>query len=429
MLPDTRLTPVQPFLAAKSNVFGAHFMSVKSNDAAGVRKSQRTAAEAFPLFRRADGRWCKKIRGKHRYFGYDKDKALEKYQREIGLLSQGLEPETGDIGLREMFNAYLTAKQREMAAGSIGARSLSDSASTLRRVLEVVNDRLVSTLVSDDFVAIKAKLGRGRNIITVAGDIRRTKAAFNWALRQGVITKLPLFGDEFRPAPMRAVRLAKAQRAALIFDAGELRKLLAKASVQLRAMILLGANAALLPIDIARLELGDFSDGFTWLRQPRGKTGVDRAAALWPETTEALKKAISERSKPAKPEYAALVFLTEYGNPVVRTRKPAKAATDKKAELAATVINRVTSDFRDLQKSCKVYRHGRGFNALRHGFLTIAESGKDFPAVAKVMGHSLPGVSTHYREHIGEDRIKACCEVVRAWLYPANSNGGKRKPK
>jgi integrase len=111
-----------------------------------------------------------------------------------------------------------------------------------------------------------------------------------------------------------------------------------------------------------------------------------------------------------------LVFLTESGLPVVRTRTPAKAATEPRAALNQTVINRVTSDFRELQQACKVYRHGRGFNSLRHGFLTIAESSRDFPAVAKVMGHSVPGVTSHYREHIGDDRIKAVCEVVRTWL-------------
>jgi hypothetical protein len=119
----------------------------------------------------------------------------------------------------------------------------------------------------------------------------------------------------------------------------------------------------------------EFNEDLTWLRQARRKTGIDRAAALWPETTEALKAAIAGRTKPADPENAALVFLTEHGNPVVRTTPPLKAAKNKKAELSATMINRVTSDFRDLQKELKVYRTSGGFTALRHGFLTIAESG------------------------------------------------------
>ena len=86
-----------------------------------ARKPRRNTADTFPLFQRSDGRWCKKIRGKHRYFGYDKDQAIEQYQREIGLLSQGLEPAVDDMGLRELFNRYLTAKKRALETGEIGA--------------------------------------------------------------------------------------------------------------------------------------------------------------------------------------------------------------------------------------------------------------------------------------------------------------------
>jgi integrase len=379
-------------------------------------RKARHRGETFPLFQRADGRWCKKIRGKHRYFGIDKAKALEKYQREIGLLSQGLEPAKGDIGLRELFNRYLSAQERAMQAGKIGARTVSDSAQTLKRVLAITDDRQVSTLVSEDFSRLNQRLAKGRSVITVAGDVRRTKAAFNWGHREGLIPKVPHFGSDFAAAPIRAVRLAKSQRGAMIFTAAELRTLVEAAGPQLRAMIYLGANCALLPVDIARLEFEEIDSDFQWLRQARHKTGVDRLAALWPETAEAVRRAIAGRPKPASVEYGDLVFLTESGLPVVRTRTPAKAATNPKLALNATVINRVTSDFRELQQEQGAYRHGRGFNALRHGFLTIAEAGRDFPAVAKVMGHSVPGVTSHYREHIGEDRIRAVCELVRVWL-------------
>ena len=32
------------------------------------------------------------------------------------------------------------------------------------------------------------------------------------------------------------------------------------------------------------------------------------------------------------------------------------------------------------------------------------------------MGHSVPGVSSHYREHIDDERIRVTCEIVRQWL-------------
>lgn len=66
-----------------------------------------------------------------------------------------------------------------------------------------------------------------------------------------------------------------------------------------------------------------------------------------------------EQSLPI-PENAALVFLTEHANLVVRTTTSLKAAKIKKAELSATMIDRVTSDFRDLQKELKIYQTGGG---------------------------------------------------------------------
>jgi integrase len=401
-------------------------MRANLKDSGKSRKTKRRG-DNFPLFQRGDGRWCKKIRGKHRYFGYDKAEALRKYEREIGLLSQGLEPANGDVGLRELFNRYLEAKQRGLHAGKVGMRTVSDSARTLRRAVSIMGDRLVSTLTPADFAGLNAQLSKGRTAITVSGHVRRLKAVFNWAHRDGLIPAVPKYGDEFKAAPVRVVRLAKSQRGALLFSAPELRTLIAASGPQMRAMIYVAANCALLPVDIARLEFEEIDPDFAWLRQARQKTGVDRLAALWPETAEALRAAIHERPKPSGPEYRELVFLTETGLPVVRSVTPAKAATDPRAALNANNISRPTRDFQALQRTCGLYRSGRGFNALRHGFLTIAEAGRDFPAVAKVMGHAIPGVSSHYREHIGDDRIKAACELVREWLFaPA---GKKPKPR
>ena len=86
-----------------------------------------------------------------------------------------------------------------------------------------------------------------------------------------------------------------------MFQPAELRKLLDAALAILKAMIYLGANCALLPVDLARLELEEIGADFQWLRQARHKTGVDRLAALWPETAEALKAAIAQRTRAREP--------------------------------------------------------------------------------------------------------------------------------
>ncbi len=178
-------------------------MATNVNRRKSASKPKRRPSDTFPLFLHRNGQWAKKIRGRHRYF--DKAKALERYQREVGLLSRGLEPEPGDLGVRELFNRYLSAKQRAVQAGKMGARALADSAGTLRRVIGIPGDRLVSALVPADFAQLNQRLSRGRSAVTVSGDGRRTKAAFRWALHEGIIAKLPNFGSEFPAAPIRVL--------------------------------------------------------------------------------------------------------------------------------------------------------------------------------------------------------------------------------
>jgi integrase len=397
---------------------------MKSTPNKATRKPTRSKADTFPLFLRSDGRWSKKIDGKPVYFGRDKAEALERYKRHIGLVAVGMDPETdGVLTIGQLFDQYLTFQRSECEAGNIGPRSVSDSAATLRRFTEAVGGRTraVISLSTADFAKVKTKLSKDRSPLTAGNDIRRIKAAFNWAADSNdgeppLISKLPPFGKTFKGPPRRVVERAKSKRHNLLFEPDELRELIAEANVQLKAMIYLGLNAALLPVDLARLELSDFSKGFEWLALERFKTGEPRRAWLWEETRDAIKAAKDVRPKPAAPEHAGLLFLTEAGNPVVRTRTPKKAAKDVKAELSATIINRPTADFRELCITQDCYRKGRGFGQLRHVFLTIAEGGLDFVAVSKVMGHRVPGATSHYRHYVSDDRIKAACNVVRDWL-------------
>ena len=387
--------------------------------AAGGRKGSRTPTDTFPLFLRSDGRYAKKINGVQVYFGRDHAEALAAYHRHIGRESLGLEPDAGELGLRELFNQYLSRQERQSESGKISPRTVADSIGTLRRVSTVLGDRPVSSLTPTDFRNLEARLAKGRSIVTTANDIRRTKAAFAWALTEGLIEHAPKYGSDFKPAPARAFRLEKARGHAKLFTAEEIRQVLTAAPVQLRAWILLGINAALLPIDLSRLTFDEFNLKAATLCQPRGKTGVDRKCHLWSETLEALNLAIEGRAEPASPIHADLVFLTETGLPIVRTPTPSRAAHDPKAEGLLTVINRPSSDLSKLLRSLGLNRKGRGFGSLRHTFLTVAESGLDFPAVAAVMGHHLAGTASHYREGIAPERIKAVCEIVHDWLFPA----------
>jgi len=48
-----------------------------------MNSKRKTRSDKFPLTLHPTGQYCKKIKGKIRYFGTDKKKALEKYLAQV----------------------------------------------------------------------------------------------------------------------------------------------------------------------------------------------------------------------------------------------------------------------------------------------------------------------------------------------------------
>src|SRR5437588_6009317 len=84
----------------------------------------------FPLFPHATKRWAKKIRGKMHYFGpwSDPDAALAKYLEEKDALHAGRKPREATEGLtvKELANAFLSAKQARVDSDELSPRSWQD---------------------------------------------------------------------------------------------------------------------------------------------------------------------------------------------------------------------------------------------------------------------------------------------------------------
>src|SRR5262249_61068599 len=110
-----------------------------------------------------------------------------------------------------------------------------------------------------------------------------------------------------------APRRAPAKQAPKLFRPEEVGKLLAAASVQVRAMILLGINCGFGNSDCGNLPLSAVNLDAGWIDYPRPKTGIPRRCALWPETVQALRDALAHRPEPKKAEHAGLAFLTRHG--------------------------------------------------------------------------------------------------------------------
>jgi integrase len=180
----------------------------------------------------------------------------------------------------------------------------------------------------------------------------------------------------------------------------EIRGLLKLANVQVRAMIYLGVNCGFGNSDCGNLPLTAIDLDAAMIDYPRPKTGVARRCPLWPETVAAIRAALADRPEPKDPDHAGLVFITKYGQPWAKDDDPGV----------------ITKEVRKLLNKLGTHRPGLSFYSLRHTFRTIADEAKDQPAADFIMGHESTHMSSHYRERISDDRLKAVTDHVRAWL-------------
>ena len=210
------------------------------------------------------------------------------------------------------------------------------------------------------------------------------------------------FGPGFARPSKKTLRLHRAGRGVKLFEAEKIHKLLEATGPQMRAMVLLAINAGFGNSDCAKLPLTALDLDTGWVRFPRPKTGIDRRAPLWPETIQAVREALARRPDPKDPAHAGLVFITKYGLPWAKDSADQTLAKEFGKLLRALRING---------------RKGLGFYTLRHVFRTVADEVKDQPAADYIMGHESPHMSTHYRETVGDDRLRAVADHVRAWLF------------
>ena len=278
------------------------------------------------------------------------------------------------------------------------------------------------------------------------------RTVFKYGYEAGLIDKPMRFGPQFKKPSKSVLRKHRATNGHRMFTAAEIRALLDAASPQLKAMILLGVNAAFGNADCATLPLLALDLKRGWVAFPRPKTGIDRRCFLWLETVEALKAAIAARPTPKGAADAGLVFVTKYGHRWVRTQGEKHTPIDSVLLEFGKLLKRpqcpacggLQADAEP--KKCgackwkpsakqtwgKNRRAGLGFYALRHTFRTVADATKDFPAVRLVMGHADDSIDATYRERIDDARLRAVADHVRAWLFavaPADPTGPRSDPR
>jgi integrase len=361
----------------------------------------------FPLTAHPAGYWCKKIRGKLHYFGpwADPDGALQAYLDQKDALHAGRKPrpQTDGLTIKELCNQFLNAKRTLVDSGELANRSWQDYKAACDLLIgHLGKGRLVADLDPDDFAGLRKKLAKKWGPVTLGNVIQRMRVVFKFAWDNGEIDRPVRYGQAFKRPSRKVVRIDRARKGPNLFTVDEIRRLLAAASLQVRAMILLGINCGFGNADCGRLPLSTLNLEARVVDFPRPKTGIPRRCALWADTVQAIREALIRRKEPKDEADVELVFVTKYGGSWAKDTADQTLAKEFGKLLKALGING---------------RQGLGFYTLRHTFRTVADEAKDQPAVDFIMGHEVPHMSSVYRETISDDRLRAVADHVRRWLF------------
>ena len=394
-----------------------------ANSTKYLRKSKR-----FPLYRHANGSWCKRIAGKLYYFGKDKAAAaaaFEEFQRSGRKNSS--RKVVGQCRVADLLTAFLEAKLARVEAGDMTAGTYANYKRAAALIREVFGDTLhVESIQSSDMATLykaitvetENRYGKKikRNATTVSNLVTHIRTVFKFAYDEELIEKPIRFTKSLPKPSKKTLRLERAQRGDLSFTADELRQVLdlcladrypdggsRNSDPQLHAMILIAIQSGMGNADIGSLELSDIDLKNGWIDLLRLKTGNPRRFPLWPETVDAIKKAIKVRPKPASEDDANVVFITR---------------RDRRRWHVDGKLNSLGLQFRRLLERLGLYRERRSFYSLRRTFETIACE-TDQVATDFIMGHIPPAddMAARYRQKIGDDRLHKVVDHVRGWLF------------
>lgn len=376
----------------------------------------------FPLTAHPSGRWCKKVRGKIHYFGpIDKpDEAVALWLEQKDALLAGLTPRAkrpAGLVLADIVNAYLTHKQDLLRSGELSTRTYeTDYRTCASMIAHFRRDRLIDDLLPEDFAGYRAELSKTLSPVSLGNAIQRTRSVFKFAYESGMLKTPVVFGPGFKRPSKKTLRLERAKKGTMLFERAELLALLEKASVPMRAMLLLAINAGLGNSDLASMPLASINLATGWVNYPRPKTGIPRHFPLWPETLASLREAIDKRPKPKEKADEGLVFITKYG---ARWSKAVfEEIEGEPGAFRNYMDNAIGKEFAKLLRAAKIeVRKGRSFYTCRHVFETIAGESRDQVAVDHVMGHARDDMASVYRERISDERLSAVVEHVRTWLF------------
>lgn len=354
----------------------------------------------FPMYAHASKRWAAKIGGVTRYFGHwrDWEAALERYQYEVHFYKVGRTPPPRDVKaltVGDMVNKYLEHAENRVHSSELAPRTWLDSKRAgVLLVSSLGRHTTVESLTPNDFARLRSELAKRVALSTVLITIQRCRVFFAWALKNNHIRAKANFGSGFDKPTAMSLEREKQERPVRFYSIEDLTTLYKAATPQMRCLMLLGLNGGFGNKDIGTMEAKHIQDG--WIRFTRSKNQVDRECPLWVETIQAIEGTRQSGS-------GKLVFLSPTGE------------SWHKGESNSHLI----VAFKQLNEECGVYKHGRGFYALRHNFRTIANGLNDERGTARIFGHQKKSMADAYIHGCFDpERLKTIVEHVRKWCLP-----------
>jgi len=375
---------------------------VKSISSSDSRKPR------FPLWHhKGSGRWCKKRGGKFLYFQKVADDpsgttSLEEWSD----FQNGRAPKQGTnkkgLPLRDLVNEWLTTKESLVASDELALLTFKAYHTLGGFLLETLGKHTpVQDIGPTDFLGLRGRMARKWGPTKLKAQMGIVSSIFKFGRDNALLAEPVLFGSGWKRPSKKVIRKHRASKGPRIFEPADLRKVLDCAETNLRAMILLGANAALGPADIGLLPTKAVDLDFGWLGYARNKTGIMRRIPLWPETVKAIRQVIAERPTPKDREDGSLLFITAKGL----------------AYIANGQTHRISLPMRNALRKAGI--EGRTFYDLRRGFQTVSEGARDLVATQAIMGHCADSddMGSVYRQRISDERLLAVTDHVRHWLF------------
>ena len=217
----------------------------------------------FPLFPHATGRWAKKVRGRFCFFGKVADdpkgeKALETWLEQKDDLLAGRTPrgKAEGLTLRELLDRFVVGKRHLLDTREISAKHFAELYGTCRRIGDAFGfDRLVIDLANDDFDRLRQSIAKQWGPARLGNEIQRVRSVFKFGYDSGLIDRPVRFGPSFKKPTRKVMRQHRAKNGLRMFEASELRTIIAAATQPMKSMVLLGINCGFGNGDVANLPM------------------------------------------------------------------------------------------------------------------------------------------------------------------------------